>query len=443
MNITVSRQAATTGDKAKNWNKTGLACGVSDDPQTLWKNSVEKVDPGLATIYIHFPFCRSRCVFCPFYFGMTDLGGAKEYVRLLKKEIAETAVTGLSQVPVNAVYFGGGTPTDMDAGDLAALLSLVRKSYNLTNDCEITIEGRVSGFSEDKMQACVDHGANRFSIGVQTFDTKLRQSLGRKADKKTVISTLEKLISFNQAAVVLDLLYGLPGQTMDSWLEDQRIVLEDVPVSGLDHYLLTVHPELPLEKALAGHNLPRCPDEEQAYEMYRVGEEIMRDCGAARISIKHYALSYRERNANNDISGLKKICIPFGMHAGGRINACRFRQTDDPGFYQTMVEQGCKPLNQAGIMLPGHQLCGVLRYQISRLRGINMQLALREDAAMAELVTEHCKPLLDSWLEQGLLYPARMNWLRLSSRAMFMHKKLVPKLMEKIMAAYNNNVQVS
>ena len=237
---------------------------------------------------------------------------------------------------------------------------------------------------------------------------------------------------------MIDLLYGLPGQTMESWVEDQRIIFQDVPISGLDHYKLNVHPRLPLFGALERGKLPPCPDEERTYEMYREGEDIMRDCGAVRLSIKHYALDYRERNANNDVSGRKNVCLPFGVHAGGRVGRFTFRQTDDLDFYRERVLAGIKPLSYAGKLPPDHSVNSVLKGQISRQRGVNLPQATEADPAMTELIAESCKPLLDKWLDLELVYPARMDWLRLSSRFMFLHKKLAPELMEKVAEAYKN-----
>ena len=123
-------------------------------------------------------------------------------------------------------------PSDLSPNDTERILKQLHSSYNLANDCEITMEGRIAGFRDDTVKACLDNGVNRFSIGVQTFNTKLRKMVGRTSEQKEVIDFLNKLTSFNQASVVIDLLYGLPGQTMDDWVEDQRIVLEETAISG-------------------------------------------------------------------------------------------------------------------------------------------------------------------------------------------------------------------
>jgi oxygen-independent coproporphyrinogen-3 oxidase len=408
------------------------------EPGTAWKEALKDIGSGQRTLYIHIPFCKTRCLFCPFYMGAASETEMTSYVDLLLRELRDASrLPELSGYPINAVYFGGGTPSDLSPHDAERILKLLHASYNLANDCEITMEGRIAGFTDGTVKACLDNGVNRFSIGVQTFNTKLRKMIGRTSDQKEVIDFLNKLAAFNQASVVIDLLYGLPGQTMEDWVEDQRIVLKETAISGLDHYKLNVHPRLPLEQVIEKGKIPPCPDDALCYGMYCEGEEIMNDCGAVRLSIKHYALEYRERNANNDVAGRKNICFPFGVHAGGRAGDFSFRQTDDLKLYREMVEQGVKPLSYAGKLPPDYAVNSTLGGQISRQRGINLPLAAKQDKAMAERICETCEPFLADWQKRGLLSPGRMGWLRLSGYAMFAHKRLVPELMEKVAEAYN------
>jgi coproporphyrinogen III oxidase-like Fe-S oxidoreductase len=173
--------------------------------------------------------------------------------------------------------------------------------------------------------------------------------------------------------------------------------------------------------------------------MYKEGESIMEDSGAVRLSIKHYALEYRERNANNDIAGRKSMCLPFGVHAGGRVGNIAFRQTDDLKLYKEMALGGIKPLSYAGKLPLDHKVNNILAGQISRQRGINLALACQKEEKMLPSIIKTCAPLLNEWLEKKLIFPARLGWLKLSSRAMFLHKKLAPELMEKVAEAYNPN----
>ena len=119
----------------------------------------------------------------------------------------------------------------------------------LANDCEITVEGRLSNFGPDKMEACFEGGANRFSLGVQSFDTEIRQAMGRVSDRDTLIRQLQLLQSYDQAAVIVDLTYGFPMQTMDRWLAD----IATAPVTQARRCGLLPAQRVPEHSARQGH----------------------------------------------------------------------------------------------------------------------------------------------------------------------------------------------
>lgn len=119
--------------------------------------------------------------------------------------------------PIHAVYFGGGTPTALNASDLANIVKTLREELPLAPDCEITIEGRVLNFTDDKASACIDAGVNRFSLGIQTFDSRTCKRLSRTSTGDEAQAFLRKLVERDQAAVVCDLLFGLPNQSLESW----------------------------------------------------------------------------------------------------------------------------------------------------------------------------------------------------------------------------------
>ncbi|MCP3966083.1 MAG: radical SAM protein [Lentisphaerae bacterium] len=419
----------------------GCAGDLIKYPHSAWQKEATVLNMNEhRTLYIHIPFCNARCSFCLFYFGKAASGQLDIYVDMLEKELEHSACKGkLGSVPVNAVYFGGGTPTDMTPEHFTRLLSRLKKSYNLTNDCEITIEGRVAGFSDDKIKACIDNGVNRFSIGVQTFDTALRRSFGRIADQGKTIDLLTRLHSYNQAAVTIDLLYGLPGQTLETWIEDQRIATEMVPLDGICHYSLGVPETVPLAKGIINGSSPAPPDENLCYEMYKAGEHYMKNIGAVCLSVKHYALTNRERNANNDISVHKNSCLPFGIKAGGRIGDYFFYQTGAFDKYCAMVKEGEKPIETARKVPADYRVCGILAGQISRNLGINVEKAAAVDEKHKGAIIESTKHFLREWLSERLLLEGLNGWLRFSSKGLFLHKKMATELFETIADVYYMN----
>jgi len=128
---------------------------------------------------------------------------------------------------------GGGTPSDLAAEDLAGILRAVRETFWLDPDTEVTVEGRIRDFTMEKADAWVSAGANRFSLGLQTTDIPLRRRLGRFADRGEIVSVLNGL-GETGALVIVDLIYGLPGQTENAVTEDIRFVAEETGSEDTD-----------------------------------------------------------------------------------------------------------------------------------------------------------------------------------------------------------------
>ena len=154
---------------------------------------------GKTAAYIHVPFCETHCLYCGFYTKAYGPEESARYTDALLRELALWRDTPMVRSgPVHCVYIGGGTPTSLEADDLRRLLRGIREALPLANDCEITVEGRIHNFGPDKMDTCLEAGANRFSLGVQTFDTALRRSMARKASREDVFSALRRLSGYDQ-----------------------------------------------------------------------------------------------------------------------------------------------------------------------------------------------------------------------------------------------------
>lgn len=327
----------------------GFPSEPQEHPQAVWVEALAGDGGGRRTLYLHIPFCRSRCSFCPFYFGPATDSERAGYVRLLAKELNDWAEQ-LPPHPINAVYFGGGTPSDLAPQEMELLLGILRNRYPLANDCEITLESRLNGLTDRKIDAAIANGVNRFSLGVQTFDTELRRKLGRVSDRETVLDTLGRLTARNQASVAVDLLYGLPGQTPELLLADLEALLAS-GVSGLSFYRLNVRPTSKLADQLTAGTVPPVPPEEEIYRLYELAEERLDAAGAKRISFKHFSFDPRERNLFNETSAWKVPCLPFGLKARGRLGAYQFKQTGDMAAYRSSVEAGIKPVERVGKLL--------------------------------------------------------------------------------------------
>lgn len=238
--------------------------------------------------YVHVPYCESRCLYCGFFGGKYTVEAGAAYVAALTGEIERAgAFDSVTSAPINALYLGGGTPTALRAEDLTLLLRTLEQTLPLANDCEITVEGRIHNFDDAKIEACLEAGVNRFSIGVQSFDTGIRRGLGRIAAKDTVCRRLEALAAYNEAAIIIDLIYGLPGQTLDDWAEDIRTFLA-LPLDGVDLYQLNIFPGSSLAKAMEAEKIPTAATLTEQGAFFERGVAMMEAARCRRLSMSHW-----------------------------------------------------------------------------------------------------------------------------------------------------------
>jgi oxygen-independent coproporphyrinogen-3 oxidase len=276
-------------------------------------------------LYIHVPFCRTRCAFCPFYLNPTRPGFSAEYTALLRRDIAGTAariVPQLGKRTVNAVFFGGGTPSDLDAADLAVVLRQLRDSFPFAADAEVTVEGRVRGFTTDKAAAWLAAGANRFSLGIQTTDTALRRRMGRLADRdelRTVLAGVTGAATAAGGVVVCDLIYGFPTQTATLLVEDVRFLAEETALAGLDLYELRDFPNSPLAQAVAAGRLPPPVTGTARDEMLTAANLALLEHRFDPFYDRHWRRDPRERSIYNQLAKNPATdLLPLGAGAGGR-----------------------------------------------------------------------------------------------------------------------------
>lgn len=418
--------------------KRAVHAGMSGEPvaeDTLEAKLAElrgQERSGVSAAYVHLPYCESKCLYCGFFGGKYTPGKGATYLDALLWEIeAETAHASTHNTPVQALYLGGGTPTALAAEELNLLITTLRKHLPLANDCEITVEGRIHNFGEDKIQACLDAGANRFSLGVQTFDTKIRQMLGRFADKDSVIKHLEKLASYNQAAIVIDLIYGLPGQSVESWAEDIRTFLA-LPIDGVDLYQLNVFPGSALDLAISSGKVPPTVPLHEQGEYFLTGVSLMQEARYNRLSMSHWGRKTRERNMYNPLAKTRADCLHFGSGSGGVLHGYFMFNEPKPDAYMASCNSGKKPVTM--MMAPPAELAAmrvILEHmEMCRLNLDDLTLSL-QGTTLGETGHDAAQlfaPLLNSWEEAGLI-TRDGRWMELTLAGQFWQVNLTQALL--------------
>ena len=234
-----------------------------------------------AGIYIHIPFCKSRCSYCDFATGIYESELAERYVGALVREIA---VSPIASQGVDTIYFGGGTPSILSPSQIERIMDAVYDSFAVDSAAEVTMEINPGSVSAKKLVAFRKSGVNRASFGAQTFDDGELAKLGRSHTSADTMKTFEMLRTAGFTNINFDLIAGLPGQTMSGWQRNVERAFALRP-EHLSFYLLEVHSGTPLAQHIARGIQPE-PDDELAVEMY----EWMLEC-ACESGYEHYEIS--------------------------------------------------------------------------------------------------------------------------------------------------------
>ncbi len=354
---------------------------------------------GKRSAYFHIPFCETYCIYCGFYQNAYRAKEAHRYVSYLIRELEMAADAPFIKAhPFHAIYLGGGTPTALSASDLLRLLKAIKNTLPLANDCELTLEGRIYNFPDEKVFACIDGGVNRISIGVQSFNTFVRRSVGRIDEKKRIIERLKFINSLDQTAIIIDLIYGLPYQTIDIWENDVRQYIE-LGLDGVDLYQLNIYEGGRLEQAVRAGKIAKPADIAMQADMFAKGVEIMKEARYIRISQSHWAKTTRERNIYNNLVRTDSICIPFGSGAAGWLNGYFFYQDNKLVSYYEKIDRAEKPILMSMKRHPYHALFKNIEEGLEH-NACNLSLLSKRYNLDLNLVFS---PLLNQWEKVGLI----------------------------------------
>ena len=389
-------------------------------------------------VYIHIPFCDKKCSYCGFFQNFTREEAAHHYVDVLLDELDAAADTPYAQgAPFQAVFFGGGTPTALSDADIARLVQAVRARLPLTSDCEITLEGRIHDLTESKVEAAMNAGINRFSLGVQSFDTRVRQAIGRIDDGETVIATLRRMVEQQGAVVIADLIYGLPYQSMEVWENDVRTQFE-IGIAGGDLYQLNVFPSSELARRVASGDLPMLPTTEEQAEYFRRGIDIVMEYPMVRrIDTTHWATDHRERSIYNTLAKRGCDVLAFGSGAGGFIGQMMWRNHGALAPYEKMVEEGAKPFQFMGEQADAHRMQSEIGDQIEH--GYLYAPFFTKKYGV-DLLTE-MEPLLAAWAENGLVTRTETGF-HLTRAGEFWHDNLIQGFLEAYALTQEDTVKL-
>jgi oxygen-independent coproporphyrinogen-3 oxidase len=321
-----------------------------------------------AGIYIHIPFCRSRCSYCDFATGLYETSLAERYVRALSDEIGSSAEMG-SGITVDTIYFGGGTPSLLSPAQLETILEAVHARFSVVSSSEITLEMNPGTVTQECLRGLRGLGVNRASFGAQTFDDSELARLGRSHSSSETMHTFRFLRDAGFENVSFDLIAGLPGQTVAGWRRNLEQALALSP-EHLSFYLLEVHEGTPLAEHIRTGKQPQ-PNDDLAAEMY----ELMLDRASAA-GYEHYEISNLCRpgfqSRHNTKYWNSTAYYGFGCSAHSYDGHSRRWSNDrDVGRYVESIEKSLSPVVERSQLTPEEIRAEAVFLGLRLMRGVS------------------------------------------------------------------------
>ena len=289
----------------------------------------ERSAAGPIGLYVHIPFCETKCPYCDFntYARIESL--IPDYVAALRTEIA---VWGglLDRPPVSTVFFGGGTPSYLPVEHISSIVQAIGEAFDVAADAESTLEANPGDFTDVKLAAYLELGLNRLSIGVQSLDDRLLGLLGRRHSAEQAVQAVRAATKAGFENVSIDLMYGLPHQSIDDWTRTLTGAAE-LGQRHISMYCLTLEGGTPMEQQVASGGLPE-PDPDLAADMYLTAEEAMDERGYHHYEISNWALPGRE-SRHNLTYWRNRPYLGVGPGAHSYLSGHRFYNIKSPKEY--------------------------------------------------------------------------------------------------------------
>jgi len=348
-----------------------------------------------AGLYVHIPFCSSRCSYCDFATGLYQSELAERYVRCLINEICASQYAGEN---VDTIYFGGGTPSLLALAQLERILASIYERFEITAGPEITIEINPGSATLEKLRAFRSLGVNRASFGAQTFDDAELAKLGRSHNSADTLRTFAALREADFANVSFDLIAGLPGQTLEGWQRNIKQALDLAP-EHLSFYLLEVHSGTPLAEHIRRGIQPQ-PDDDLAGVMY---EWMIEQAAAA--GYEHYEISNLCRPGFHSRHNVKYWTAAsyygFGCSAHSYDGDMRrWSNQRDALKYVEIVESGASPVVEEQLLEQNDVRAEAVFLGLRLMQGVDLR-RYRESFGV-DLRDEHADDL-DRFCKAGLI----------------------------------------
>jgi putative oxygen-independent coproporphyrinogen III oxidase len=370
-----------------------------------WEKGPGAEAPGL---YVHIPFCRTKCPYCDFY-SITAPDLIPAYLSALNQEAKIYHVqmpshggTGVSPVqapakacdyqtmalpPFDTLYLGGGTPSWLGEAHLVELMTILRRHFTFAPDTEITLEANPDDISEEKLRQWRDLGLNRLSLGVQSSDEAELRFLKRRHTAAQTVQALDLIRAAGFTNLGLDLIYGLPGQRLDAWLHTLTTALSVAP-EHLSCYQLTLAPDTPMGRMVAAGRLT-LPDEETQRQFFLRTAHVLTAHGYLHYEVANFARTEKYLCRHNLKYWTRTPYLGLGPGAHSFQAERRWWNFPSVKDYCASLDAGAAPLAGSETLIPAQIRLETLALGFRTRDGVSLATLRQQpdaDAILAELI---------------------------------------------------------
>ena len=371
-------------------------------------------------VYLHVPFCNKVCSFCPFH--RPDVLKRREYHEYIVKEIQRLAPLPYMDAPVDAINFGGGTPTALKPEQMRVILHALRENFQIAPHAEISVESSATELTDEMLDVLVEGGVNRLSIGIQSFQDDRRKMLGRRGSGEFAARRVENAIQAGIGNTGIDLLYNLPGQTEEE-LEKDLAMIRSLDLAGISFYSLMIHEKTPLASRLTEEQRKDMADLKKEYALFtKICEELAKD-DYEPLELTKLVRQHRDRYDYMRIRHAGGSCIALGHGAGGNIEQYLYHNAVTVPILSEQI-----PISSRGrIVHPEYRILDQMIYdmQTSRVRLDVYSTRLKKDLRAV------LSKSIDRMKEEGLLTDENGE-IRMTMRGMFWGNNMIDEWIRQI-----------
>lgn len=382
---------------------------------------INQTHPKSTSAYIHIPFCEHICYYCDFNKVFLEGQPVDEYIQSLLTEIRLTLEKHPTKVS-ETIYIGGGTPTSLTAKQLDVLLTGIHRYLPTHTTKEFTVEANPGDLTAEKLDVFKAHGVNRLSMGVQTFDDRLLKKIGRKHSVQDVYDTIKLLEKKQFDNISIDLIYALPGQTLESF----RDTLTKALAFDLPHYSMY---SLILENKTMFMNWVRqgrleLPTQEAETQMFEEAIIAMAQSGHHQYEISNFAKKGKE-SMHNLVYWDNEHYYGFGAGASGYLNQKRYKNYGPIQHYMKPLQEQRLPIFETEEISRANQIEEEMFLGLRKIEGVSLR---RFEEKFNKKLTTVYQSVIDE-LQQQQLAVLEEDYFRLTPKGLFIGNDVFEKFL--------------